>query len=88
MELRVVWLVPSMELKDLHPVQLAEYAAYNQIQENLVFLWRVPNFMQKRNRIILNVNPRYWRITHKFCIELPKEVQGTTMDDKKGDTLW
>jgi hypothetical protein len=60
--------VPLVELKDSNPVELAEYAVANCIDQEPAFRWWVAEVLRKRNRIIAKLKRRYWRITHKFGI--------------------
>ncbi len=68
------WL-PLKEVKESNPVELAECALSNKIQEEPAFKWWAPTVLRKRKRIINKVIKKYWRITHKFGIRLPKMVK-------------
>jgi hypothetical protein len=73
--------VPLVELKDSNPVELAEYAVANKIDQEPAFRWWVADVLRKRNRIIAKVKKRYWRITHKFvfvCRKLWKKQSRLT----------
>ena len=51
-------------------------------------MW-VPYVLKKRNRLIAKVKSKYWILTHKFGIRVPKSVQEVKRIDKQnGDTLW
>ncbi len=63
------------EVKESNPVELAEYALSNKIQEEPAFKWWVPTVLRKRKRIINKVKKKYWCTTHKFGIRLPKTVE-------------
>ena len=77
------------DLKESYPVQLAEYAVANKINEEPAFKWWVPHTIRKRNRILAKVKSRYWRTTHKFGIRLPKTVEEALRIDKEtGTTFW
>ena len=69
----VSW-VPLKDLKASNPVELAEYAVANNIEEEPAFKWWVKDTLRKRDRIISKVKAKYWRTTHKFGIEVPKSV--------------
>jgi hypothetical protein len=58
--------VPLVDLKDSNPVELAEYAVANRLQEEPAFKWWVSSVLRKRNRIIAKVKSRYWSTSHKF----------------------
>eukprot|EP00957_Ditylum_brightwellii_P171447 13051798-Ditylum_brightwellii.AAC.1 len=66
-----------MKLKDLKAANLAELAEYgviNPLADESAFKWWVPHVIRKRNRIINKVKSKYWRISNKFGIRLPKTV--------------
>jgi hypothetical protein len=52
--------VPLVELKESNPVELAEYAIANRLQEEPAFKWWVSLVLCKRNRIIGKIKSRYW----------------------------
>jgi len=62
------------DLKVSNPIELAKYAVGNQLVEEPAFCWWVKDALRTRNRIISKVNSRYWKTTHKFGIEVPKDV--------------
>jgi hypothetical protein len=67
--------VPLKDLKDTHPIELAEYAVANKIADESAFAWWVSFCLNKWNRIINKVRSKYWRTTHKYGIRLPKMVE-------------
>jgi hypothetical protein len=81
--------VKLKDLKDMSPVQIAEYAAANQIAEEPAFKWWVHNVLRKRNRIVAKMKSRYLRTTHKFGIKVPKTVQeALAIDEETGTDFW
>jgi hypothetical protein len=80
--------VPLVELKDSNPVELAEYAVGNKIDQEPAFRWWVADVLRKRNRIIAKVKRRYWRTTHKFGIRLPKTVEEAIQIDRETNTTY
>ena len=81
--------IKSKDIKDSYPVEIAEYAAANQIANEPAFNWWVQTVLRKRNRIISKLKTRYWRSTHKFGIEVPKTVQEALAIDKRtGTEFW
>eukprot|EP00978_Attheya_sp_CCMP212_P044167 scaffold302773_cov75-Attheya_sp.AAC.1 len=75
-------------LKESNPVEVAEYAVAQELQDEPAFEWWVHHTLKKRDRIISAVNARYHKKTHKFGIE-PKSVQeARKLDQKNGDNLW
>jgi hypothetical protein len=76
-------------LKESNPVEVAEYALSVGIDDEPAFKWWVPFTLNKRDRIILAVNSRYHKRTHKFGFEIPKTVQDAfQLDDQNNDDLW
>ena len=83
-----------MKLKDLknsNPVEVAEYAVANRVQDEPAFAWWVKTVLRRRNRIISKVKKKYmyWRTTHKYGVRVPKSVQeALQLDEINGNTLW
>ena len=73
-------------LKDSNPIELAEYAVANRIQEEPAFKWWVSDTLRTRNRIIGKVKSRYWKTTHKFGVRLPHSVQEALQFDRESGT--
>ena len=45
--------------------------------------------LKKRIQIIAKVKSKYWIRTHKFCIQITKDVkQAKLFDEENGDKLW
>ena len=81
--------VPMNELKASNPIELAEYAVANKIVEEPAFAWWVKDVLRRRNRIVAKVKSRYWKTTHKFGIEVPKDVErALKIDQETGTTFW
>jgi hypothetical protein len=67
-----------------------EYAVQNQLHEEAAFAWWVPAvIIKKRKTILSKVKSKYWQKTHKYGIEVPKNIkQAKELDTKNGNTLW
>ena len=80
-----------VDLKDLemaYPVQLAECGVAYQIHMKPAFAWWVPRTLQMRSQIIAKVKYKYWLKTHKFGLNLPKNMnQLIKFDCDNGNTL-
>ena len=77
------------DLKESYPVEVAEYAVNQGIDDEPAFGWWVKHVLKKRNRIISAVNKRYHKRTHKFGIEVPKTLKRAyEIDRENGNTLW
>jgi hypothetical protein len=73
-------------VKDSNPIQLAEYALANCIQEEPAFKWWVFETLRTRDRIIAKVKSRYWKTSHKYGVKLPHSVQEILQIDKETGT--
>lgn len=81
--------VPLSDLKSANPVQLAEYAMANDIQEEPAFKWWVRDVLRTKERIIAKVKSKYLRTTHKFGIRIPKSVkEAYEIDRQTGTNYW
>ena len=81
--------VALKDMKQSYPIQVAEYAIANRIDDEPAFAWWVPHIIKKRLRVIAKLKSKYWQRTHKFGIRIPKSVeQALSFDRENGDTLW
>ena len=81
--------VDLKHVKDSNPIELAEYAVANRIQEEPAFKWWVSETLRVRNRIIGKVKNRYWKTSHKFGVRLPHSVKEALQIDKEtGTDFW
>ena len=82
------WL-DMKDVKDANPVDLAEYAVLNNIQDEPAFAWWVPYVFKKRDRIIAKIKTKYWRTTHKYGVKLPKNAaDALRIDAETGTDFW
>ena len=81
--------VALKDMKELYPVQVAEYAIASPISMEPAFAWWGPHVLKKRNWIISKVKSKYWLRTHKFGIRIPKTIEEACwLDRENGDNLW
>eukprot|EP00804_Cyclotella_cryptica_P017310 CCRYP_020331-RA/>CCRYP_020331-RA protein AED:0.23 eAED:0.25 QI:0/-1/0/1/-1/1/1/0/484 len=80
------------DLKESHPLQVAEFAFAAQIANEPAFNWWVSWVLKKTDRIVSLVkrrSARYHKRTHKYGIELPKTVEDAyAIDRATGTTFW
>ena len=77
------------DLKESHPVEVAEYSKSRGISSEAAFAWWVPFTLRKRDRILSAVKSRIRKTTHKYGIELPTSVEHAyEIDRKNGNTFW
>jgi hypothetical protein len=81
--------VPLKDLKELNPIEVAEYAVANKIVEEPAFAWWVRHALRVRDRAIKKVKSKYWKRSHKYSIELPHSVREALRINKEtGTTFW
>ena len=81
--------IPLKRLKENYPVQTAEYAKANAIDDEAAFCWWVPYTLRKRDKIIASVKARVKTTTIKFGIVVPRSLgHARKLDTENGDTLW
>jgi hypothetical protein len=77
------------DLKDTYPVELADYAINNKIQDEPAFAWWVPYVIKKRTAIISKLRSKYWQKTHKYGLRIPRTIsEAKDIDQANGDTRW
>ncbi len=80
------------DVKETHPLQMAEYAISMGVFHKPGFNWWVLHMLRKRDSIIALVKKRsawYLKCTHKFGIECPKTVEDALeLDKHNGNTMW
>jgi Reverse transcriptase (RNA-dependent DNA polymerase) len=83
------WL-PLKDLKESHPLQVAEYAICNKIVEQPAFAYWVREVMRQRDRIIKKVKASAAFSKHtKFGIRVPRTVkEALEIDRMTGTTFW
>ena len=75
------------DVKDSYPVELAEFAVQNGIDDEPAFAWWTSYVLKKKSRIISKIKSKYWDRTHKYGIRLPKTVkEAIEIDNAKGNT--
>ena len=94
-EMNVLWRdgstswIPLKELKESNPVEIAEYAVANGIQDESAFVWWVPYTLKKRDVIIAAVNKRVRQTNYKYGHRVPRTVKEALQLDKiNGNNRW
>lgn len=78
-----------VDIKQSYPIELAEYAIANALEQEPAFEWWVPYVMKKRKRVLAAVAKRYQKRTHKLGFEIPKSVKRAyEIDIENGNSLW
>jgi hypothetical protein len=76
------------DLKESHPVEVAEYSVYMKLVSEPAFAWWVPFTIKKRNQLIKAVKKCYFRENQKYGIELPKTVKRALEIDRETETTF
>ena len=58
------------DMKESHPVEVAEYTRARDIDKEPAFEWRVPHTLKKRQAILAALKKRIRKTTHKYGIEI------------------
>ena len=81
--------MPLQVLKESNPIEIAEYVTALDIENEPAFSWWVPPTLRKRDRIILGINVRVQKRSHKFGIKISKDItEARKLDTINGNCLW
>ena len=76
-------------MKESNPVEVADFVTARNIADEPAFVWWVPFFLRKRDRIISAVNSRVQKSTYKFGIKIPTSVVDCArLNKENGNTMW
>ena len=77
------------DMKEAHLVETAEYTRARGISNEPAFAWWVPNTLRKREVILAVVKNQIRKTTHKYGIEIPRDVEHAhEIDLRNCNTLW
>jgi hypothetical protein len=81
--------IPLSVMKELNPIEVAEFAIAKGTADDSAFCWWVPYTLRKHDRIISAVKARVKCVTHKYGVEIPRTVEEAyKLDEKNGNTFW
>jgi Reverse transcriptase (RNA-dependent DNA polymerase) len=82
--------IPLKDLKESHPLQVAEYAVCNQLEKEPAFAYWVRQVLRRRDRIIKKVKASVaFSKSTKFGIRVPRSVnEALAIDAETGTTFW
>ena len=81
--------IPLRVMKELHPVEVAEFVRAKGIDQEVAFAWWVPHTLRKREVILSAVKSRLRKTMHKFGIEIPNSVEDAErIDRKNNNNFW
>ncbi|MGH7954509.1 MAG: reverse transcriptase domain-containing protein, partial [Gloeomargaritales cyanobacterium] len=82
------WL-PLKQLKETNPVDVAEYAVANRIDDEPAFDWWVRIILKRKTRLIKASISRHRRVGYKFGIRIPETTEeALRFDQEDGTSLW
>ena len=67
--------IPLENMKESHPVDVAEFAVANVVDKMPSFRWWVYHISKKRDTIIASVIVQVKKSTYKYSIEVPTSVE-------------
>ena len=81
--------IPLKDLKESHPVELAEFSRARGIDSEPAFAWWVPYTLRKRDVILSSIKKRIRKTTHKYGIEIPTSIEHAyQIDSKNKNHFW
>jgi hypothetical protein len=81
--------IPLKELKESHPVQVAEYVTAKGIAKEPAFSWWVPYTLKKMKAIVSAVKSHLKHTLHKYSVEVPRSFDhAKQLDKRNNNTLW
>jgi len=81
--------VPLKDSKELHPVEVAEFARAKGIDDEVAFACWVPHTLRKCDAVVGTIRTRVHKMSHKHGIEIPASIKHAhAIDEKNGDTFW
>jgi hypothetical protein len=76
-------------MKELFPIQVAEFVVNRGLQQEAAFSWWVKDTLARKNSIVKAMKSRYVRKTHKYGIRLPKDIkEAYELDRESGTDYW
>ena len=76
-------------MKESHPVETPEFPCARDVDNEAAFAWWVAYTLCKHDVILSAVRSRLRKTTHKYGIEIPKDVNhAMELDCKNGNMMW
>ena len=95
MKFHIVWSdgseiwVSLCDLKEVHPVEQAEFSATCIVDDKSVFAWWEMYTIKKKQVILSKVKACICKTTHKYGVEIPTSVkQVFELNKNNSNTLW
>jgi hypothetical protein len=81
------WM-PLKDMKESHPVEMAEFAKAQSVADEPAFPWWVPCTLQKRDIALSKINARIRKTTHKHGVEMLTSVDNANEIDRCNDNAF
>ena len=76
-------------IESIKSSRVNQICGINRLYVDPAFKWWLRDVLRRRNRIIANVEAKYWRTAHNFGVRVPKSVnEALAIDKENGNTLW
>ena len=77
------------ELKESHPLEVAEFSIAQGVDQMSAFKWWVFHTLKKRDAFIASLRKRIAHTTRNYGIEIPTSLgHAVKIDTKNGNRLW
>ena len=81
--------VPLKDLKQDHPIELAEYCNHAGLMEEAAIVWWASYVLKKKDKIISQVKSRSKKKSQKYGVEIPRNVkEALELDRINNNHLW
>ena len=81
--------VKLKDLKESYPIKIMEYVKHKKLENEPAFAWWILYMNKKKKRIVKKIKSKYWERTHKYGIEIPKNIdEARAIDIKNRNRLW
>jgi hypothetical protein len=79
---------PLADIKNSFPVQLAQYAISNKLDQDTAFRWWIKPTLKHKESFLKAVKSKYSSRTHKFGIRVPTSVEEALAINKETNTTF
>ena len=81
--------VPLRDMKESHGIQTVEYTEASELIDKPSFAWWDPFTLKKKTKIIYKVKSRMKKVTHKYGLEVPRNVtHAYELEKRNNNTLY
>ena len=80
-------LIALKDMKESHPVELAEFSKSCDIYDNPDFAWWVPYTLRKQDIILSKIKARIRKTTQNYGIEMPTNIDHADRLDRENNNI-